>query len=85
MPSEKSPATPSAPPKLEELVVRLEEIVSQLESGEADLEKSIELFREGKRLGGQALERLDGLERRVQLVLQGADGELKTQDFEPNS
>ncbi len=76
--SAKAPAEPS----LEKAVERLEEIVSQLESGEADLEMSIELFQEGKKLGSGALRRLDKLERRVRLVV-GSDGEeLTTRDFD---
>jgi exodeoxyribonuclease VII small subunit len=70
---------------LEKVVERLEGIVEELESGKADLEKSIELYREGKSLGDRALKRLDALERRIQLVVH-ADGEtLETEEFPPQN
>jgi exodeoxyribonuclease VII small subunit len=66
---------------LEKTLERLEEIVARLESGEVSLEKSIELYEEGRRLGGECLERLEVLERRVQLVRERADGTLETEEF----
>ncbi|MBI5154985.1 exodeoxyribonuclease VII small subunit [Candidatus Poribacteria bacterium] len=67
---------------LEKSLERLEKIVEQLESGEVPLEKSIELYEEGCRLGRACLTRLDGLEKQVQLVREGAEGQLETEDFE---
>ena len=66
---------------LEKMVERLEQIVEQLESGDADLEKSIDLYREGKTLGGEALKRLDALERRIEVVTGGEGEDLETDDF----
>lgn len=68
--------------KLEATVSRLEAIVEELESGEADLERSIELFQEGRKLGAQALKKLDALERRVQIVVKGEGDKLALEDFE---
>ena len=67
---------------MEATVSRLEAIVEELESGEADLERSIELFREGRKLGAQALKKLDALERRVQIVVKGEGDKLALEDFE---
>lgn len=81
--SEESPAEqPKDEVSLEQAVERLEEIVGQLESGDVDLEKSITLFQEGKKLGTQALRRLDNLERRVRLVIGTEGEELLTKDFD---
>ncbi|MDK2970247.1 MAG: exodeoxyribonuclease small subunit [Candidatus Sumerlaeota bacterium] len=67
---------------LEKSLEKLEEIVARLESGEVPLEKSIGLYEEGRKLGTDCLARLEGLERRVQLVREGADGKLETEEFE---
>ncbi len=69
-------------PTLEDTVERLEVIVDKLESGNSDLEKSIDLYLEGKKLGKAALEKLDKLERRIQLVTGEEDGELQSEDFD---
>ena len=66
----------------EKSLERLEAIVGQLESGDADLEKSIKLYEEGRRLGGECLEKLEKLESRVALVRQRADGSLVEEEFE---
>lgn len=75
--------TEAKDPTLEQAVQRLEAIVERLESGEVDLEKSIDLYLEGRKLGAKALEKLDALERRIQIVSsQSAGGELTLEDFE---
>lgn len=68
-------------PTLEQAVQRLDSIVEELESGEADLEKSITLFEEGQKLGKLALIKLDALERRIELVTADDGEELKTEEF----
>lgn len=79
----KSSSKQSAPaPSLEAAITRLEEIVAALESGEVDLDQSIDLYAEGRRLGALALQRLEALERRVQVVKQGEEGGLEVEDFE---
>ena len=69
-------------PSLEQVVDRLESIVEELEGGEADLEKSIALFREGKLLGNKALKRLETLDRKVELVIRAEGDALVTEEFE---
>lgn len=81
---DEQPGTESAPAEepLEKTIARLEEIVTKLESGDTGLEKSIDLYIEGRRLGQAALRRLDALDRKVQIVA-GDDGNtLETEDFE---
>ncbi len=68
---------------LERLIARLEEIVTALESGEQGLEKSIDLYSEGRRLGKEALTRLGQLEERIQIVTRAEEGEeLETEPFD---
>lgn len=67
------------PAKLEDAIARLEEIAAKLESGEADLEESVALYAEGRKLGAHCLDRLQGLERQVLQVMEGADGSLRTE------
>ena len=69
-------------PPIEKQIERLEEIVERLEAGEVPLEKSIELYEEGRKLGSEATKRLGALEKRIQLVVEKADGELETREFE---
>ena len=61
---------------------RLEEIVRQLESDDADLDKALVLFEEGVARLRAARERLSEAEARVQKVLEDAAGELTVTDFE---
>ena len=56
----------------EKAMMRLEEIVETLESGDPSLETSLALFVEGVALSRQCNQRLDAAERRLQ-VLAGQD------------
>lgn len=51
---------------VEQALARLEEIVTQLESEEVDLDRSLELFSEGVRLSGICREKLDRAEQIVE-------------------
>jgi exodeoxyribonuclease VII small subunit len=53
---------------------RLEEIVRKLESGEASLDESIELYGEGDRLKQQCEERLRAAQARIEKIQLGRDG-----------
>jgi exodeoxyribonuclease VII small subunit len=54
---------------------RLEEIVRKLESGEASLDESIELYGEGDRLKQQCEARLKSAQARIEKIQLGRDGE----------
>jgi len=54
----------------EQAMARLEEIVSQLEHGEATLEESLKLFEEGSKLMGTCTALLDAAEQKVTTLLQ---------------
>jgi exodeoxyribonuclease VII small subunit len=53
---------------------RLEEIVRTLESGEASLDDSIELYGEGDRLKQQCEARLQAAQARIEKIQFGRDG-----------
>jgi exodeoxyribonuclease VII small subunit len=57
------------------IVARLERVVSELEAGQLTLEQSIEKFAEGVRLAKDASRKLDDAERRVEMLVRGADGD----------
>ena len=54
---------------------RLEEIVRKLESGEASLDESIELYAEGDRLKQQCEARLQAAQARIEKIQLGRDGQ----------
>jgi exodeoxyribonuclease VII small subunit len=53
---------------------RLEEIVRRLESGDASLDESIELYGEGDRLKQQCEARLQAAQARIEKIQFGRDG-----------
>lgn len=57
----------------EQAMKRLEEIVTQLEAGEAPLDKSMALFEEGTKLSAFLSKTLDEAEQKV-LLIQKKDG-----------
>lgn len=66
----------------ESALKRVEEIVRQLESGDLPLEKSLELFEEGVKLSRFCHMKLDEAERKVEILLKDAEGEMKAVPFE---
>jgi exodeoxyribonuclease VII small subunit len=59
----------------------LEQIVHQLENGDLPLEKSLELFEQGVRISRDCQKRLDEAERKVEILLKGANGTVATSPF----
>ncbi|HSR50165.1 MAG TPA: exodeoxyribonuclease VII small subunit [Acidobacteriota bacterium] len=55
--------------QFEEALGRLEEIVDELEKGEASLEQSLKLFEEGIQISHFCGEKLDEAERKVEVLL----------------
>ena len=73
-------AMPEAAENLSELsfeaaLKRLEEIVRRLESGEASLDESIELYGEGDRLKQQCEARLQAAQAKIEKIQFGRDGQ----------
>jgi exodeoxyribonuclease VII small subunit len=54
---------------------RLEEIVRRLESGEASLDESIQLYGEGDRLRQQCETRLQAAQAKIEKIQLGRDGQ----------
>lgn len=66
----------------EQSMARLEEIVRQLEGGEAPLEEAMALFEEGAKLMRSCSAMLDKAEQKVQLLTAGPDGQPQAQPFD---
>ncbi len=64
----------SAKKTFEEQITRLEEIVSMLERGDAQLADSLALFEEGTKLIAACSKQLDQAEQKVVRLMKGADG-----------
>lgn len=58
----------------EQALAELERIVSQLESGQAPLEASIELYERGAQLKAHCEQRLEAARLRVEKIVVGAGG-----------
>ncbi|OYU70851.1 MAG: exodeoxyribonuclease VII small subunit [Alphaproteobacteria bacterium PA2] len=58
----------------EQALAELERIVGQLESGQAPLEASIELYERGARLKSHCEQRLEAARLRVEKIVVGAGG-----------
>ena len=52
---------------------QLEQIVKQMESGELPLERALELFERGMRLGDQCRKQLEEAETRVEMLVRRGD------------
>lgn len=68
------PDTDIAGLSFEAALKRLEEIVRKLESGEASLDESIDLYGEGDRLKQQCEARLQAAQARIEKIQLGRDG-----------
>lgn len=53
---------------------QLEKIVSQLESGDVPLEKAIELYQEGMRLSHLCGQKLEQVEKKIEMLVEGEAG-----------
>lgn len=63
-------------------LAELEEIVGKLESGDLPLEESLELFEKGIKLSRECRERLTKAERRIEILMKDANGDLSTAEIE---
>ncbi len=68
----------------EEMMGKLEEVVGRLESDEVSLEESLKLFEEGVKLMRSCHQRLNEVERKIELLVAADDtapGREKLEDF----
>ncbi len=68
--------------KFEDELRDLEEIVNRIDSGELSLEESISAFERGVALVKALNQKLDEVERKVELLTRDAGGELRAEPFE---
>jgi exodeoxyribonuclease VII small subunit len=67
--------------KFEDAMKRLEEIVGDLEGGELPLEDSLKVFEEGMKLLTFCSDKLDEVEKRVDLLVKESDGRYVKKPF----
>jgi exodeoxyribonuclease VII small subunit len=65
----------------EKAIEELENIVKKLEGGKATLDQTLELFEKGMELGKFCTEKLDNIERKIEILVKGPDG-IKKEPFE---
>jgi exodeoxyribonuclease VII small subunit len=65
-------------------LAELEQIVTKLEGGDLPLEESLELFEKGIKLSRECRTRLANAERRIEILMKDADGNLTAEEVEPD-
>lgn len=68
-------------PRFEEALAGLERIVRDLEGGDLPLDDALKLFEEGVRLSRFCSAKLDEAEKRIEILMKGADGEWRAEPF----
>ena len=68
--------------KFEAALVRLEEIVQELEKGDISLARSLKLFEEGIKLSRICNKQLDEAERKVEILVKDKNGNIGAEPFE---
>lgn len=66
----------------EDAMKRVEEIVQQMERGELGLDELVAHFEEGQRLIKLCTSRLSEVERKIDKLVKGENGEIEAVDFE---
>lgn len=72
-----------APNEFEQSFQQLESIVRRLEGEELPLDESLQLFEEGIRLSRFCHQRLEEVEKKIELILADAKGNPRVEPFEP--
>lgn len=67
--------------KFEDELADLEAVVMQIDSGELSLEESIDAFERGVGLVRSLNQKLDEVERRVEVLIRGPDGGIRTAPY----
>ncbi len=66
----------------EEALDHLEKIVTELETGELPLDKSVENFKKGMELSSYCSKLLDDAEKTISILVEQQDGTVKEENFE---
>ena len=75
-------ASRAKPNEFEKAFQDLEKIVQRLESEELPLDESLQLFEEGIRLSRFCNQKLEEVEKKIELILADAKGQPVTEPFE---
>ncbi len=67
--------------KFEKAIQRLEKIVDDLEKGELDIDKSLEIFEEGIKMSRVCSKKLNEAEAKIEKLTRDQKGELVTELF----
>ena len=67
--------------KFEKAMNRLEQIVEELEKGELDIDKSLEIFEEGIKMSRVCSKKLNEAEQKIEKLTRDKKGELATDLF----
>ena len=67
--------------KFEKAMTRLENIVDELERGDLDIDKSLEIFEEGIKMSRLCTKKLNEAEAKIQKLTKDTKGELITVPF----
>ena len=67
--------------KFEKAMQRLEQIVQDLEKGELDIDKSLEIFEEGIKMSRVCSKKLKEAEAKIEKLTQSQKGELASELF----
>ena len=73
----------SKPQTFESCLDQLEKVVKELETGDLQLERSLELFEKGMALSETCRKQLEEAETRVELLIR-KDGKLQPEPFRPD-
>ena len=65
----------------EEDMKKLEEIATELENGNLDLDSSVAKFEEGMKLSKKCSETLEKAEKKITMLIQNNNGELEEENF----
>ena len=67
--------------KFEKAMTRLENIVEELERGDLDIDKSLEIFEEGIKMSRLCSKKLNAAEAKIEKLSKGEKGDLITELF----
>lgn len=72
------------PQSFEAAIEKLENIVTRLESGDVPLEEAIDLFQEGMRLSQFCSQKLEQVERKIEMLMEDENG-ISRKPFAPQA
>ena len=68
--------------KFEKAMTRLENIVEELERGDLDIDKSLEIFEEGIKMSRLCSKKLNEAEAKIEKLTKGKKGDLIAEPFQ---